>query len=110
MKLFVKRRRREEEENVGGRDEEKKRMIVDRRKVEKEKHQIERKRKKKFMTKIRGFFSYFRGLSIFSSFCSFFHIIAAWYLLESIPYDLLLAFSTIKSFLRQITLSDCAAQ
>ena len=31
-------------------------MIVDKRKLEKEKYQIERKRKKKFMTKIRGFF------------------------------------------------------
>ena len=32
-------------------------------------------------------------------FCSLFHIITAWYLIESIPYDLLLASPTNAKFL-----------
>ena len=62
------------------------------------------------MTKIRAFFHILGVYLYLVASVVFFHIIAAWYLLESIPYDLLLAFSAIKSFLRQITLSDCAAQ
>ena len=87
-------------------------MIVSRRKDKKK--ECKREKKKKFVLfsmsscSTKGSFSYFWvhlylvgmkemfdscGFNL-HSFCSLFHILRAWYLIRSIPYDLLLASST----------------